>query len=70
MQRTVPPSHYAIRGDIYMSQDELCYWTATATAAAIARKDVSLLEIVDGLVLRAAAFDPLAPWADKRPTVG
>jgi hypothetical protein len=51
-----------------MSQDELCYWTATATA--IARKDVSSLEIVDGLVLRAAAFDALAPWADKRPTVG
>ena len=38
-----------------MSQGELYYWSATATAA-IARKDVSPLEIVDGLVLRAAAF--------------
>jgi hypothetical protein len=53
-----------------MSQDELCYWSPTVTAAAIARKDVSPLEIVDGLVLRAAAFEALAPWADKRPTVG
>ena len=52
-----------------MSQDELCYWTATATAA-IVRKDVSPLEIVDGLVLRAAAFEALAPWADTRPSVG
>jgi len=35
-----------------MSQDELCYWSATATAAAIACKDVSPVDVVEAILAR------------------
>jgi aspartyl-tRNA(Asn)/glutamyl-tRNA(Gln) amidotransferase subunit A len=42
-----------------MSQDELCYWSATAMAAAIARKEVSPVEVVDAVLSRIERLNPV-----------
>jgi aspartyl-tRNA(Asn)/glutamyl-tRNA(Gln) amidotransferase subunit A len=41
-----------------MSQDELCYWSATTMAAAIARKHVSPLEVVDAILGQIERLNP------------
>jgi aspartyl-tRNA(Asn)/glutamyl-tRNA(Gln) amidotransferase subunit A len=42
-----------------MSQDELCYWSATATAAAIARKDVSPVDVVEAILGQIERLNPV-----------
>ena len=42
-----------------MSQDELCYWSATTTAAAIARKDVSPVEVVEAILGQIERLNPV-----------
>jgi Asp-tRNA(Asn)/Glu-tRNA(Gln) amidotransferase A subunit family amidase len=42
-----------------MSRDELCYWSATAMAAAIARKEVSPVEVVDAILSRIERLNPV-----------
>jgi aspartyl-tRNA(Asn)/glutamyl-tRNA(Gln) amidotransferase subunit A len=42
-----------------MRQDEVCYWSATATAAAIARKDVSPVEVVDAILGQIERLNPV-----------
>jgi aspartyl-tRNA(Asn)/glutamyl-tRNA(Gln) amidotransferase subunit A len=42
-----------------MSQDELCYWSATAMAAAIARKDISPVEVVNAVLGQIERLNPV-----------
>jgi aspartyl-tRNA(Asn)/glutamyl-tRNA(Gln) amidotransferase subunit A len=42
-----------------MSQDELCCWSATALAAAIARKQVSPVEVVEAILGQIERLNPL-----------
>jgi aspartyl-tRNA(Asn)/glutamyl-tRNA(Gln) amidotransferase subunit A len=42
-----------------MSQDELCYWSATATAAAIARKEVSPVDVVAAILGQIQRLNPV-----------
>jgi aspartyl-tRNA(Asn)/glutamyl-tRNA(Gln) amidotransferase subunit A len=42
-----------------MSQDELCYWSATAMAAAIARRDVSPVEVVEAVLGQIERLNPV-----------
>jgi Asp-tRNA(Asn)/Glu-tRNA(Gln) amidotransferase A subunit family amidase len=41
-----------------MAQDELCFWSASAMAAAIARKDVSPVEVVEAVLARIERLNP------------
>jgi aspartyl-tRNA(Asn)/glutamyl-tRNA(Gln) amidotransferase subunit A len=41
-----------------MSQEELCYWSATALTEAIARKDVSPVEVVDAILGQIVRLNP------------
>jgi aspartyl-tRNA(Asn)/glutamyl-tRNA(Gln) amidotransferase subunit A len=41
-----------------MSRDELCYWSATALAAAIARKEISPVEVVDATLQQIERLNP------------
>jgi aspartyl-tRNA(Asn)/glutamyl-tRNA(Gln) amidotransferase subunit A len=42
-----------------MRQDELCYWSATALAAAIARKETSPVEVVDAVLGQIERLNPM-----------
>jgi aspartyl-tRNA(Asn)/glutamyl-tRNA(Gln) amidotransferase subunit A len=42
-----------------MSQDELCYWSATALREAIARKHVSPVEVVDAILGQIERLNPM-----------
>jgi hypothetical protein len=42
-----------------MNHDELCYWSATATAAAIARQEVSPVDVVDAILGQIERLNPV-----------
>jgi aspartyl-tRNA(Asn)/glutamyl-tRNA(Gln) amidotransferase subunit A len=42
-----------------MSQDEFCYWSATATAAAVARKEVSPVDVVEAILGQIERLNPV-----------
>ena len=53
-----------------MNNSDLCWMSAADLAAAIARKKVSPLEVVDAVLRASAAFEAAHPWAQRRPDIG
>ena len=41
-----------------MSQDELCYWSASALASAIARKQLSPVEVLEAILDQIERLNP------------